>query len=78
VALSGTQLASLHGPSGQVGPTGPQGVSMPAGGRADQILRKHSAADHDSEWAPTPTNDPLFIKAARPAQNNWLAPIATT
>ena len=32
-----------------------------------QILRKRSAADHDSEWATAPAADPLFIQASPPS-----------
>ena len=64
MALSWTQLVSLLGPSGQVGPPGPQGVSMPAGGSTEQILRKRSAADYDSEFAMIPSAAPLFIWAS--------------
>jgi hypothetical protein len=66
VALLWTQLASLLGPPGQIGPPGPQGVGVPAGGSAGQILRKRSAADHDSEWAMPPAADPVFIQASPP------------
>jgi hypothetical protein len=67
VALFWTQLASLLGPPGQIGPPGPQGACVPAGGSTGQLLRKRSAADHDSEWAPPPAADPLFIQASPPS-----------
>jgi hypothetical protein len=67
VALFWTQQASLLGPSGQAGPPGPQGAGVTAGGSAGQILRKRSAADHDSEWATAPAADPLFIQASPPS-----------
>ena len=66
VALFWTQLASLLGPPGQAGPPGPQGVGVPAGGSAGQLLRKRSAADYDSEWATPPAADPLFIQGSPP------------
>lgn len=68
MALFWTQLASLLGPPGQIGPPGPHGVGLPAGGSTGQILRKRSAADHDSEWATTPAADPLFIQGSAPTQ----------
>ena len=71
MALFWTQLASLLGPQGQVGPPGapgPQGAGVPAGGSTGQILRKRSAADHDSEWATTPATDPLLIQGIPPTQ----------
>jgi len=67
VALFWTQLASLLGPPGQIGPPGPQGVGVPAGGSTGQLLRKRSAADHDSEWVTPPATDPLFIQASPPS-----------
>ncbi len=68
MALFWTQLASLLGPPGQIGPPGPQGAGVPAGGSAGQILRKRSAAEHDSEWTTTPAADPLFIQGSPPTQ----------
>ena len=71
MALFWTQLASLLGPPGQVGPPGapgPQGAGVPAGGSTGQLLRKRSAADHDSEWATPPASaDLLFIQASPPS-----------
>ena len=61
-------MASLLGPPGQIGPPGPQGAGVPAGGSTGQLLRKRSAADHDSEWATTPAADPLFIQGSAPTQ----------
>ena len=61
-------MASLLGPPGQIGPPGPQGAGVPAGGSTGQLLRKRSAADHDSEWATTPAADPLFIQGSPPTQ----------
>ena len=60
-------MASLLGPPGQIGPPGPQGAGVPAGGSTGQLLRKRSAADHDSEWATTPAADPLFIQGSAPS-----------
>ena len=68
MTLFWTQLASLLGPPGQAGPPGPQGAGVPAGGSTGQLLRKRSAADHDSEWATTPAADPLFIQGSAPTQ----------
>ena len=68
MALFWTQLASLLGPPGQAGPPGPQGAGVPVGGIAGQLLRKRSAADHDSDWATTPAADPLFIQGSPPTQ----------
>ena len=68
MTLFWTQLASLLGPPGQAGPPGHQGAGVPAGGSAGQILRKRSAADHDSEWATAPAADPLFIQGSPPTQ----------
>ena len=68
MALFWTQLASLLGPPGQLGPQGPQGAGVPAGGSAGQILRKRSAADHDSEWSTAHATDPLFIQGSPPTQ----------
>ena len=46
---------------------GPQGAGVPAGGSTGQLLRKRSAADHDSEWAQALAADPLFIQASPPS-----------
>jgi hypothetical protein len=67
VALFWTQLASLLGPPGQMGPPGTQGAGVPAGGSAGQTLRKRSAADYDSEWSTAPATDPLFIQGSPPS-----------
>ncbi len=63
MALFWTQLTSL------LGPPGPQGAGVPAGGSAGQTLRKRSAANYDSEWAtdPASTADRLFIQASPPS-----------
>ena len=58
-------------PAGSAGSPGCRPVVAPC-----QILRKRSAADHDSEWATAPAADPLFIQAS-PLSAQQLARIST-
>lgn len=47
-----------QGPQGETGPQGPKGdtgAGFPTGGDTGQVLRKASAADHDTEWAAVAT-----------------------
>ena len=43
-------VPSLIGPQGPQGPKGENGVGLPAGGVAKQILVKNSGADYDYSW----------------------------
>lgn len=47
------------------GPRGADGVGVPPGGSAGQVLGKISAADHDTAWIPPGgTVDPEVLEAA--------------
>lgn len=47
------------GPQGPTGNTGPAGPGVPVGGTLNQVLRKKSATDYDTEWAtPAGGSDP--------------------
>ena len=45
-----TGAAGPQGPKGETGPAGADGVGVPAGGSAGQVLKKGTAADYDTAW----------------------------
>lgn len=60
----GTTATMLFATNGAIGPTGPQGpagddgVGIPAGGTAGQVLEKVDGTDYNTQWA-TPSSAPV-------------------
>lgn len=69
-----TGPAGATGPTGPAGATGPTGATgatgagVPTGGTTNQVLRKKSAADYDTEWA-TPSGGGGASLLARKVHN---------
>jgi hypothetical protein len=50
--------------AGPQGPPGANGVGVPAGGAANQVLAKNTATDYDTGWATTPQLPPHTLSPA--------------
>lgn len=46
---------------GSIGPVGPAGLGVPAGGTTGQVLAKKTNTDNDTEWVPAASSSPVFL-----------------
>lgn len=55
--IGDTGAQGVPGATGATGATGAPGVGVPVGGSTNQVLRKKSATDYDTEWASAGAGD---------------------
>src|SRR3954452_12175932 len=65
VIMGGTDAEVLF--VGELGPQGPPGIGIPAGGEPGQFLRKASDDDYQAEWVSTDGADAHFQQDFQPA-----------